>query len=173
MFFCGARDTEDAKHRNLEYDAFSDAYTSFLLMEILPRVQAAYSVSDDPDRWAICGGSSGGSCAFTAAWLRRDRFRRVISFLGSLPQLRCGNVVPELILDVPRKPLRVFLQAATRDFNWNAPERNWLSTNLRVAAALAERNYDLRFVLGDGGHSANHPGVILPDALRWLWRDGP
>jgi len=25
-------------------------------------------------------------------------------------------------------------------------------------------------VLGDGGHSSNHDGVLLPDALRWLWR---
>jgi len=43
-------------------------------------------------------------------------------------------------------------------------------TNLRVAAALAERGYDLRLVLGDGGHNPNHGGAILPDALRWLWR---
>jgi hypothetical protein len=41
-----------------------------------------------------------------------------------------------------------------------------LSNNLRVAAALAERGYDFRLVLGDGGHD----GVTLPDALRWLWR---
>ena len=27
-----------------------------------------------------------------------------------------------------------------------------------------------RFVLGDGAHDGNHSGVILPDALRWLWR---
>ena len=71
----------------------------------------------------------------------------------------------------PDTTRRYFLQAATRDLNWNAPERNWLSANLRVAAALAERDYDFRFVLGDGGHTSNHPGVILPDALRWLWRD--
>ena len=37
-------------------------------------------------------------------------------------------------------------------------------------AALAERGYDLRLVLGDGGHDPNHGGAILPDALRWLWR---
>jgi hypothetical protein len=64
----------------------------------------------------------------------------------------------------------VFLQAATRDLNWDAAERNWLSANLEVAAALAERGYDLRLVLGDGGHDPNHGGAILPDALRWLWR---
>jgi len=49
-------------------------------------------------------------------------------------------------------------------------EFNWFSVNLRVAAALAERGYDLRFVLGDGGHNTNHGDVILPAALRWLWR---
>jgi hypothetical protein len=54
--------------------------------------------------------------------------------------------------------------------NWDAAELNWFSANLRVAAALAERGYDLRLVLGDGGHNPNNGGAILPDALRWLWR---
>jgi enterochelin esterase family protein len=160
-------------NRNVEYDAFDDAYATFLLSEVLPRVRAGQAIADDPRRWAICGGSSGGSCAFTAAWMRPDRFRRVLSFLGSFAQVKGGNPYPELILHTPPKPLRVFLQAATRDLNWNAPEHNWLSANLRVAAALAERGYELRLVLGDGGHDPNHAGAILPDALRWLWADGP
>lgn len=82
-----------------------------------------------------------------------------------------GNPYPALIRETPAKPLRVFLQAATRDIGWNEPEPNWLSANLQVAAALAERGYDLRLVLGDGGHDPNHAGAILPDALRWLWRE--
>ncbi len=73
----------------------------------------------------------------------------------------------------PKKPLRIFLHTVTRDLNWNASQYNWLSENLRVAAALAERGYDFRLVLGDGGHDGNHGGVILPDALRWLWRPEP
>jgi len=77
---------------------------------------------------------------------------------------------PELLRRTPRKPLRVFLQAATRDLGWNAADMNWFSANLQVAAALAEAGYDHRLVLGDGGHDANHGGAILPDALRWLWR---
>jgi hypothetical protein len=107
--------------------------------------------------------------------MRPDRFSRVLSFLGSFAQIRGGNPYPRLIRDTPRKPLRVFLGAATRDLNWNAAEHNWFSANLRMAAELAERGYDLRLVLGDGGHDTNHAGAILPDALRWLWRsaDGP
>ena len=49
-------------------------------------------------------------------------------------------------------------------------QNNWFSSNLRVAAALVERGYDVRLVLGDGPHDPNHAGSILPDALRWLWR---
>ena len=162
----------EPQNRNVEYDTFSDAYATFLLTEILPEVQDRYLVTDDPDQWAIGGGSSGGSCALTVAWMRPDRFRRVLSFLGSFAQIRGGNPYPELIRDTPKKPLRVFLQAATRDLNWGAAELNWFSANLRVAAALAERGYDLRLVLGDGGHNPNHGGTILPDALRWLWRRG-
>lgn len=160
-------DPGEPENRNVEYDAFSDAYATFLLTEILSNVQDRYAVTDDPDRWAI----GGGSCAFTAAWMRPDRFRRVLSSLGSFAQLQGGNRYPDLIQETPVKPLRVFLHAATGDLDWG-PERNWLSANLRVAAALSERGYDFRLVLGDGGHDTNHGGAILPDALRWLWRRG-
>jgi enterochelin esterase-like enzyme len=160
-------------NRNDEYDPFDDAYATFLLTEILPNIQDRYLIADDPNRWAIGGGSSGGSCAFTVAWTRPDRFRRVLSFVGSFAQIPGGNRYPDLIQQTPQAPLRMFLQAATRDLNWDAAEFNWFSANLRVAAALAERGYDLRLVLGDGGHNANHCGAILPDALRWLWRNDP
>jgi enterochelin esterase-like enzyme len=155
--------------RNVEYDAFSDAYATFLTEEILPAVRNRYAVTDEPDRWAIGGGSSGGNCAFTAAWMRPDRFRRVLCFVGAFAQIPGGNPYPELIRKAPTKRLRIFMQTVARDLNWDAPQDNFVSENLRVAAALAERGYDLRFVLGDGTHDGNHDGVILPDALRWLW----
>lgn len=154
----------------MEYDAFDNRYVDFLLNEIIPKVTARYSISNDPHQWGICGGSSGGNCAFTVAWLRPDAFRRVIGCLSSFTQMPGGNPYPGLIPITPPKPLRIFLQAAHRDLNWNEPESNWLANNLRVAAALAEAGYDFRLVLGDGGHSMNHGGVLLPDALRWLWR---
>jgi enterochelin esterase-like enzyme len=58
---------EDPKNRNIEYDANDDRYVSFLLTEIIPHVTQSHSIAEDPDRWGICGGSSGGNCAFTAA----------------------------------------------------------------------------------------------------------
>jgi enterochelin esterase family protein len=167
-------DPGEPDNRNWEYDAFDDAYATFLLTEILPNVQKSYSITEDPDRWGICGGSSGGNCALSVAWHRPDRFRRVISFQGSFEQIPGGNPYPRLIQKTPRKPLRIFLQAATRDAYYNERLFNWFSSNLRVAAALAERGYDFRLVVGDGEHTlrpgGNQGAVILPDALRWLWR---
>ena len=158
------------KQRNAEYDAFDDRYVNFLLDEIIPEVTRHWSITDDNDRWGICGFSSGGNCGFTAAWLRPDAFRRVICCLSSFTQMPDGNPYPSLISRTPRKPLRIFMQAGHRDLGWNEPEDNWLSNNLRVAAALAEADYDFRLVLGDGGHNPNHGGVLLPDALRWVFR---
>ena len=33
--------------------------------------------------------------------------------------------------------------------------------------------YDAKLVLGNEGHNSVHGAAILPDALRWLWRDYP
>ena len=43
--------------------------------------------------------------------------------------------------------------------------------NQQMAAALKFKNYDYQFVYGHGKHSGNHGGAILPESLRWLWRD--
>ncbi len=155
------------RQRNVEYDAFDDRYAAFLAEEILPAVTDRWSVTDDPDRRALVGFSSGGSCAFTAAWHRPDLFRRVVGFSSSFAQLPGGNPYPGLVATTARKPLRVFLQVGRRDLGWDEPEDNWLAENLRVAAALAEAGYDARLELGDGGHDTNDAGVVLPDALRW------
>lgn len=165
--------TAHPKNRNAEYDADDDRYVQFLLTEIIAFVTDRYAIVDDSRLWGICGGSSGGVAAFTAAWHRPDKLRRVVAFSSSFVQMPQGNIYPDLIADQPRKPLRIFLAVEHRDDCWNQREFNFLSSNLRVAAALAEADYDFRLVLGDGPHHPNHGGVLLPDALRWTWRPEP
>ena len=166
-------DGQLAQHRNAEYDAFDDCYARFLLEEILPLVEARYAVNPDPRLRGICGGSSGGNAALTVAWSRPDSIGRVIAYNSSFAQMPGGNPYPQLLASEPRKNLRVFLQAAHRDEGWNAPDHNWFAEALETAAALARAGYDFRLVVGDGPHSANHGGTLLPDALRWLWTDLP
>lgn len=163
-------DASEPKNRNSEYDADDSRYAGFLLDEVLPRVAETAALTDDPGLRGICGGSSGGNGAFTAAWQRPDGIRRVIAFNASFAQIPGGNPYPALLAAGERRPLRLMLHAAHRDIGWNDPEWNWFAENLETAAALARGGFDMRLVAGDGGHSPNHGGVLLPDALRWLWR---
>src|SRR3569833_2369678 len=75
--------TGNPNHRAQEYDALSDAYTRFLIEEMLPEVAKSYKFTDDPKRRAIGGTSSGAICAWTVAWHRPDAFGNVISMIGS------------------------------------------------------------------------------------------
>ncbi|MFT3889454.1 MAG: alpha/beta hydrolase-fold protein [Arachnia sp.] len=161
---------ENPKNRNAEYDAFDGHYADFLIDEVLPRVAELHALSAKPEDRGICGGSSGGNAAFTAAWQRPGDIGRVIAFNASFAQMPGGNPYPALVRDQPRRDLRVFLHAAHRDLGWDRPEFNWFAENLETTAALARRGYDVRLVVGDGTHSPNHGGTLLPDALRWLWR---
>jgi sugar lactone lactonase YvrE/enterochelin esterase-like enzyme len=158
-------------NRSFEYDALGDRYARFLIEEILPEVGKSYNLSADPNDRAIAGSSSGGICAFTAAWNRPDAFRRVLSFIGSFTNLRGGEIYASLIRKTEPKPLRVFLQDGKNDLNLYAG--SWYLANQDVAAALAYAGYDSTFVVGTEGHNGKHGSAILPDALRWLWRDYP
>jgi enterochelin esterase-like enzyme len=160
----------EPENRSFEYDSLGTAYSEFLLTEILPEIRKSYAITDDPDGRAISGISSGGICAFTVAWERPDQFRKVLSHVGSFTNIRGGNRYPEIVRAAPHKPLRVFLQDGSQDNRSTRPGWNWVIGNLSLAAALEEKVYDYRFVLGDGAHNGNHGGAILPDSLRWLWR---
>ncbi|CAD5141133.1 alpha/beta hydrolase-fold protein [Microbacterium sp. NRRL B-14842] len=157
------------KNRNVEYDAFDDRYATMLIDEILPLVATRAVISTDPMARGICGGSSGGNAAMTAAWTRSDAIGRVIAFNPSFAQMPGGNPYPHLLTQFEARATRVFLHAAHRDLNWNSTTDNWFAEGLETGAALARAGYDFRLVVGDGGHSPNHGGVLLPDALRWLW----
>ncbi len=161
---------DPGEDRNAEYDADDGAYADLLVDAVLPLVAEHVRLSPDPARRGLCGFSSGGNAALTAAWHRPDSFGKVLAFSASFPQMPGGNPYPRWVAAEPAKPLRVFLHVGARDLGWDESEHNWVAENLRTAAALVEQGYDARLVLGDGGHDSNHAGVLLPDALRWLWR---
>src|SRR5882672_490644 len=159
----------DKNNRSFEYDTLSPQYATFLADEILPEVGKTVKLTDNPDQRAICGISSGGICAFTAAWERPDVFRKVLSHVGSFTNIRRGHEYPALIRKTAPKPLRVFLQDGSKDLD--NEHGNWPLANQQMAAALAFKKYDYKFVFGEGGHNDIHGGSLLPDSLRWLWRD--
>ena len=164
------------RQRSVEYDTLSDRYARFLLEEILPEVEKTVKLRHDPESRAIAGISSGGICAWTVAWERPDEFRKVLSWVGSFTNIASGHTRREgghnyeaLIRKTPRKPIRVFLQDGANDLD-NA-NGNWPLANQQMAKALAYAKYDYQFVFGQGFHSNRHGRSILPESLRWLWRD--
>ncbi len=159
------------RNRAVEYDSVNDTYTRFLLDEIFPLARQHVVITDDPAGRGISGSSSGGICAFTAAWHRPDQFRKVYSTIGSFTNIRGGHVYPELVRKTDPKPLRIFLQDGAADLVNQFG--SWPEANKAMAAALKEKGYDYQFVFGEGAHNARHGAAILPYALRWLWHDYP
>lgn len=163
-------------NRSFEYDTLSGQYARFLLEEILPEVARERPLREDAAGRAICGMSSGGICAFTAAWQRPDQFQKVLSHIGSFTNIASGPTLrdgghnyPFLIRKLPRKPIRVALQDGENDLNLDYG--NWWLANLQMEDALRFAGYDYHFTPGKGFHSLAHGRAIFPDSLRWLWRD--
>jgi sugar lactone lactonase YvrE/enterochelin esterase-like enzyme len=162
----GAGATTQARfNRSAEYDAVGPRFPTFLIEEILPEVARHYNLSNNPDDRAISGSSSGGNASFNAAWTRPDVFHRVLSFIGGFTNLRGDHIYPSLVRKMETKPLRVFLQDGLQDVN--------VYSNYELGLALGHANYDYKLVIGTEGHNSRHGSAILPEALRWLWRDHP
>jgi hypothetical protein len=187
--------TKNPDNRSAEYDSLGDAYSRFVIDELLPEVGKTYTLATDPARRAIGGASSGAIAAFTVAWHRPDQFRNVISLIGSYtsiayrpagdgkPMVPGGDLYPTLIRKSPIKPLKVFLQDGSNDID--NKHGNWFLANQQMLAALHFANaaadtekvagprYEVKHEWGDGAHSDAHGGAILPDILRWIWSDQP
>jgi enterochelin esterase-like enzyme len=156
-------------NRSFEYDTLSDQYARFLLEELLPEVGRELKLTADPAHRVIGGISSGAICAFTAAWERPEAFGKVLSHVGSYTNIRGGHVYPSLIRKTERKPIRIFLQEGSNDLD--NLHGSWPLANQEMAAAFKFAGYDYRFEYGDGGHNGKHGGALMPESLRWLWRE--
>jgi enterochelin esterase family protein len=180
-------------HRAEEYDALSDDYSRMTLDELLPEVARRWHFAADPRRRAIGGTSSGAIAAWTVAWRHPDAVANVISFIGSYtsiglrldargaPLAYGGDVYPGLIRKSAIRPLRIFLQDGRNDLD--NEHGNWFLANQQMVKAFAWANahadatrdagprYDVEHVWTDGTHSDVDGGALLPQALRWIWRD--
>ena len=77
-----------------------------------------------------------------------------------------------------KKPIRVFLQDGRNDNRGSTPtepttRRDWFFQNVRLMKALTDKGYDVNYAWGMNKHGQKMGGAILPDMMRWLWRDHP
>ncbi len=160
-------------NRSYEYDSVTDSYARFLIDEFLPAIGQKHglNLSTNPNDAAIAGNSSGGICAFMAAWHRPDRFRRVFSGVGTYVGIHGADQLPVLVRKFEPKPLRVYLQSGTGDNNLYCGD--WWMANQTMERSLTWAGYDVNHTWGEGGHNAKHATAIFPDVLRWLWKGYP
>ncbi|MDG3007751.1 alpha/beta hydrolase [Paludisphaera mucosa] len=170
----GDRDT----NRPTEYNSLDDRYARVITEELTPALRKDFAISDDPEMHGIGGSSSGAIAAFTVAWERPDHFRKVLSNVGSFVDLRGGHVYPEKVMEADKKPIRVYLCDGRNDNRGLRggkydEKRDWFLQNVRLMKALTQKGYDVNYAWGMNGHGQKFGGAILPDMMRWLWRDGP
>lgn len=165
--------------RSTEYDTVSGRYPRFLRDEILADVEAKYNIRKDAYSRAITGLSSGGICAFNAAWQMPDQFSRVISWIGSFEGIQWkedpnvpdgGQDYPDKILREQKRNIRVWIQDGANDLE-TEKYGSWPMANIRMANALKMKGYDFHFSFGKGTHNPGQGAAEFPEEMIWLWRD--
>jgi len=166
-------------NRPTEYNTLDDKYARVITEELLPALSKDYNISKDPEMRGIGGSSSGAIAAFTVAWERPNQFRKVLSNVGSFVNLRGGHVYPEKVLESEKKPIRVYLcdgrndnRGLRRDGTYDQT-RDWFYQNVRLMKALTQKGYDVNYSWSMNLHGQKYGGMIMPEMMRWLWRDGP
>lgn len=172
------RTMQDAMRSTL-YDTVSDRYPRFLRDEILADVEKKYNIRTDAYSRAITGLSSGGICAFNAAWQMPDQFSRVISWIGSFEGIQWkedpnipdgGQDFPDKILRETKRNIRVWVQDGANDLE-TEKYGSWPMANIRMANALKLKDYDFHFSFGKGTHNAGQGAAEFPEEMIWLWRE--
>ena len=166
-------------NRPTEYNTPDDKYARVITEELMPVLNKEYNISKDPEMRGIGGSSSGAIAAFAVAWERPNEFRKVLSNVGSFVDIKGGYVYPERVMASEKKPIRIFLCDGRNDnrgqgrggaYNQN---RDWFFQNVRLMKALTAKGYDVNYSWGMNLHGQKYGGAIMPDMMRWLWRDGP
>jgi enterochelin esterase-like enzyme len=169
----------EKRMRSIEYDTVSDRYSRFILEEILPEVEKKYKIRKDAYSRGIGGESSGGICAFTAAYFRPEEFSRVLSRIGSYTSiqwstnpaddLQGGQNYPFKVRKEPKRNIRVWLEDGSEDLENN--HGSWPLQNIQMANSLKMKEYDFKLSWHNNAHNTAHGNAELPEALTWLWRD--
>ena len=166
-------------NRPTEYNSLDDKYARVVTEELMPELYKQYNISKDPDRHGIGGSSSGAIAAFTVAWERPNEFHKVLSNVGSFVNLRGGYVYPEKVLAAEKKPIRVFMVDGRNDNRGQGrggrydDKMDWFYQNVRLMKALTQKGYEVNYSWSMNLHGQKYLSVVLPEMMRWLWRDSP
>lgn len=166
-------------NRSNEFDMTDGTFAHFLESELLPKVETEKTpdgrkikLSKDANDRMIFGLSSGGICAFNAAWHRPDMFSRVFSGVGTFVSMRGGHDLQAIVRKHEPLPLRIYLQDGDQDV-WNALFGHWYEGNKMLASALDFAGYGAGYDWSHCKHGVSQAAKIFPRVMEWMWRDYP
>jgi enterochelin esterase-like enzyme len=157
------------------YDPPTDKYPTFLMTEIIPAtITGKYSISSDPDAWAIIGYSASGGQGFNVAWKLPNVFHK---FIGSNASYGAANVAmygnvnwAQIIASTtPPHDLRVSNVTCLHDL---MDQRGfWLTIITNIHNTLVSNGYPARLETGPNSHFPPIDGEHdLPNSLRWMFQ---
>ena len=127
----------------------------------------------------IGGSSSGAIAAFTVAWERPNAFPQGAEQCRQLRRTcAAGMSIPSGCWRARRSRSACSsatggtTTAASRDGVYDE-KRDWFYQNVRLMKALTQKGYDVNYSWGMNLHGQKFGGAIMPEMMRWLWRDGP
>jgi enterochelin esterase family protein len=167
-------------NRAVEYNTPDDKYARVICDEVMPVITKQYNINPDPDMHAMAGASSGGIAAFAVLWERPQMFHKAIIIVGSFTNIKGEYVYPDRVAAADKKPLRVFFCDGVNDNRGQGrrggaydEKMDWHLQNVRLVDAMTKKGYDINYAWGIGLHGQKQGGMMLPEMMRWLWRDYP
>jgi pimeloyl-ACP methyl ester carboxylesterase len=144
------------------------------MTEIIPQViTGKYSISKDPDAWAVVGYSASGGQGWNVVWKRPDNFHK---FIGSNASYGAANVAMygnvdwvSIIANSPKRDVRASNVTCLHDLM--DQRGSWLTIITNVAMALAAKGNDWRLMTGPNSHYPPIDGERdFPNSLRWMFQ---
>ena len=156
-----------------EFDQSGREFPNFLVDELIPTAAKAAGVtlSASPDRHLITGGSSGGMCAWNAAWFRNDYFRRGFLSSPTFSAIRGGEEPMVLLRKTESRPIRIYMTVGTIEPDYFFGSSFYAACNARDAFQFAK--YDLKFELfPNEGHCCRRSDPqLLRRVMQFLWNN--
>jgi enterochelin esterase-like enzyme len=165
---------DPATVRVATYDPPTQKYPTFLMTEIIPQViTGKYSISSDPDAWALIGYSASGGQGWNDIWKLPDNFHKFIgnsASYGAANVAMYGNV--DWVTIIASSPKRDVRASNTTCLNDLMDQRgSWLTIITNVAMALSAKGNPWRLMVGPNGHYPPIDGERdFPNSLRWMFQ---
>jgi enterochelin esterase-like enzyme len=148
--------------RESEYDGIKkDAFTAFIVDELMPVIDQKYAASKDPHKRATIGVSSGGNIALYIGMKHPEAFGKIAAQSSNVE-----TIISDTYQNEPKMDLELYLDIGTYDISVLIP----LVSNF--AQILQNKNYVYQSKIWHEGHSWGNWKGHLSFALRQFFAPG-